>query len=145
MSLPLNHIMGSDYHGLSPGEALALYMKAHETSSQESTTELPVFYRNLEQALNERRNTSSFISFLPRADSLIDFCSNDVLSFNSSGRLRAEFLAELARHPEFSTGAGSSRALCGNEPYVEQLEAEIAAFHGAEAGHLGMVPARKIE
>lgn len=64
----------------------------------------------------------------------IDFASNDIFSWNASGALRAEFLAELAKHPDFCTGAGGSRLLDGNYPYIEDVEQEIAAFHGAEAG-----------
>ncbi|KAI2607022.1 putative aminotransferase [Hypoxylon fragiforme] len=63
----------------------------------------------------------------------IDFCSNDLLSLGSTGRLRAEFLEELARNPNFLLYAGGSRLMDGNYDYIEQVEQEIADFHGSEA------------
>ncbi|XXG99239.1 Alcohol acetyltransferase [Hypoxylon texense] len=75
---------------------------------------LPTFYRNLEEALNHHTH------------------SGDVLSLGTSGAQRAEFLAELARHPNFTPGSGGARLMDGNYSYLEQTERTIAQFHGAE-------------
>lgn len=64
----------------------------------------------------------------------VDFCSNDILSLGSSGLLRLEFMQELTRYPEFLPGSGGSRLMDGNYTYLEQVEQEIANFHGAEMG-----------
>ncbi|RYC65395.1 hypothetical protein CHU98_g805 [Xylaria longipes] len=49
-----------------------------------------------------------------------------------SGQIREAFLAELARHPDFNLYSGGVRMLDGNYTYIEQVEREIAQFHGAE-------------
>ena len=95
----------------------------------------PVFYQNLEEALDGRRAEHNCF-FLRRREGTIDFSSNDWLSLSSSGLLRETFLAELARHPEFSLGSTGSRLLDGNNSYIEALEQDIAKFHGAETSIL---------
>lgn len=64
----------------------------------------------------------------------VDFSSNETLSLGASGVLRADSARELDRHPDIPPGAGSSRVMAGNYAYLEQVEAEIVHFHGAEAG-----------
>ncbi|KAI0468002.1 putative aminotransferase [Xylaria cf. heliscus] len=96
----------------------------------------PTFYRNLEEALDCRR--ADHAMFTPnisawKAGNGVDFCSTDLLSLGSSGQIREAFLAELARHPDFNLYSGGVRMLDGNYTYIEQVEREIAAFHGAEA------------
>ncbi|KAI8944852.1 putative aminotransferase [Xylaria longipes] len=49
-----------------------------------------------------------------------------------SGQIREAFLAELVRHPDFNLYSGGVRMLDGNYTYIEQVEREIAQFHGAE-------------
>ena len=67
----------------------------------------------------------------------VDLSSNDFLSLSTSPRLRAAFLAELARGGrEFPLGSGGSRLLDGNSEYANGLERELAAFHGAPAALL---------
>lgn len=100
-----------------------------------SMKDAPVFYRNLEEELDKRRADQAFNSLKTRRD-IIDFSSNDILSLSSSGLLRKAFLEELAKHPEFATGSTGSRLLDGNNPYIEQVEKEIAEFHGAESALL---------
>ncbi|KAJ5007894.1 hypothetical protein K4K48_009656 [Colletotrichum sp. SAR 10_66] len=90
-----------------------------------------VFYRNLEEALDMRRSQHNLITLRKRKDN-IDFSSNDFLSLATSGQLREAFLEELHRHPNFTVGSTGSRLLDGNSDYFEDLEDEIAAFHGAE-------------
>jgi 8-amino-7-oxononanoate synthase len=91
----------------------------------------PTFYRNLEEALDMRRTEHNLITLRKRKESY-DFSSNDFLSLASSGLLRMAFFEELARHPGFQLGSTGSRLLDGNNDYIENLEREIAAFHGSE-------------
>jgi 8-amino-7-oxononanoate synthase len=65
-----------------------------------------------------------------------DFCSGDILSLTKSPVRRAEFLAELARYPDFPMGSSGVRLMDGNSKYLEQAERYIAEFHGAEDGLL---------
>ncbi|GFF35666.1 8-amino-7-oxononanoate synthase [Aspergillus udagawae] len=95
----------------------------------------PTFYRNLEEALDVRRSTQSLMTrgqSTWKTGDAIDFCSNDLLSLGLTGELRREFLAELARHPDFSLHSGGSRVMGGNYDYIEEVEQEIADFLGAE-------------
>jgi len=59
-----------------------------------------------------------------------DFSSNDYLGFAGSTRLATAVTAALQRG--VPVGAGGSRLLRGNHPEHEALEAEGAAFFGAE-------------
>ncbi len=60
----------------------------------------------------------------------VDFTSNDYLALAASARLRAAVADALERG--VPVGAGGSRLLRGNHPEHERLEAEAAAFFGAE-------------
>ena len=64
----------------------------------------------------------------PRAG--IDFASNDYLGLASSPALRVAAQDALARG--VAVGSGGSRLLRGNHPEHEALEAEAAAFFGAQ-------------
>ncbi|KAH7372243.1 putative aminotransferase [Pyrenochaeta sp. MPI-SDFR-AT-0127] len=95
----------------------------------------PTFYRNLEEALDIRRADHAMFTRTKSAWKLgmaIDFCSNDLLSLGRTGQIRKEFLEELARNPDFALYAGGSRLMDGNYDYIEEVEQEIADFHGAE-------------
>ncbi|MCV6598029.1 MAG: 8-amino-7-oxononanoate synthase [Mangrovicoccus sp.] len=61
----------------------------------------------------------------------LDFASNDYLGLADGPELRAAAQDALARGVPM--GAGGSRLLRGNHPEHEALEAEAAAFFGAEA------------
>lgn len=61
----------------------------------------------------------------------LDFASNDYLGLAGSALLRDAAVEALAR--DVPPGAGGSRLLRGNHPEHEALEAEAAAFFGAEA------------
>ena len=61
----------------------------------------------------------------------VDFASNDYLALGQSGRIAAAVAAALARG--VAVGSGGSRLLRGNDPEHILLEAEAAAFFGAEA------------
>lgn len=58
------------------------------------------------------------------------------MGLSRSDARRAEFHAEVARHPDFSIGSNGVRLMDGNSKYLEQAEKDIAAFHGAEDGLL---------
>lgn len=60
----------------------------------------------------------------------IDFTSNDYLALAEAPRLKAAVSNALGRG--VPVGAGGSRLLRGNHPEHEALEAEAAAFFGAE-------------
>lgn len=65
---------------------------------------------------------------------LVDFCSNDYLGFASDPAFR-QILKQLAiDFADDNTGATGSRLLAGNTHLAEEVEAEIAAIHRAEAG-----------
>ena len=68
-------------------------------------------------------------SLRPRAG--IDFASNDYLGLAAAPRLARAVEAAIARGVPL--GSGGSRLLRGNDPEHEALEAEAAAFFGAEA------------
>lgn len=95
------------------------------------------FYRNLEEAIDVRRETQMVYSLVDvdhQRRNTVDFSSNDLLSLGSNGIMAAEYLAELSRHPGFPTTSGGSRIVDGSYAYLEAAEKEIAAFHGYEAG-----------
>ena len=97
------------------------------------------FYKNLEGALDVRRADHAFYAqLIPpwRSGSCADFSSNDLLSFGTVGAIRKAFLKELAEHPDFNLYAGGARLTGGNYEYIEQVEQEIAEFHGVETALL---------
>jgi 8-amino-7-oxononanoate synthase len=76
--------------------------------------------------LEERKQQSLFRS-LRTPKNLTDFCSNDYLGFSKKIKQNSEIYS-------FPSGATGSRLLAGNTQFIEDLEQEIADFHGAEAG-----------
>ncbi len=82
--------------------------------------------RHLFNILEERKQQSLFRS-LRTSNKRIDFCSNDYLGFSQKIKENSEIYG-------FPSGATGSRLLAGNTQFVEDLEQEIADFHGAEAG-----------
>ncbi len=82
--------------------------------------------RHLFNILEERKQQSLFRS-LRTSNKRIDFCSNDYLGFSQKIKENSEIYS-------FPSGATGSRLLAGNTQFVEDLEQEIADFHGAEAG-----------
>jgi 8-amino-7-oxononanoate synthase len=74
-----------------------------------------------------------------RCGGLIDFASNDYLGLGRSGVLLSAVKGEWEKGLGAGhTGLGStgSRLLTGNSSYAEELEGQIAAFHGYEASLL---------
>ena len=101
------------------------------------TKALPVFYRNLEEALDTKRASHTFYTIAQnnwQTNAAVDLCSGDIRGLGASSARRDEFTAELARHPEFRTGSSGVRLMDGDYTYLEQVELQLAAFHGAEAG-----------
>ncbi|KAI1110620.1 8-amino-7-oxononanoate synthase [Nemania sp. NC0429] len=97
----------------------------------------PAFYQNLERVLDKRRETQSLMGLKPRWDEKVaDFTTCDFLSLSRSGRVRERFLAELESHPGFDLSASGSRIQYGNYDYLNQVEREIAEFHGAEGVYM---------
>ena len=82
--------------------------------------------RHLSEILQQRKQQSLFRN-LRTKENLVDFCSNDYLGFSQKVKLNSEIYS-------FSSGATGSRLLAGNTQFIEDLEQEIADFHGAEAG-----------
>lgn len=102
-----------------------------------STKARAPFYRNLEEAIDQRRAAHSARCIVEndwQTGDQVDFASNDILSWNATGVLRAEFLKQLEQHPDFAVGSGGSRLLDGQYSYIEDTERSIAKFHAAETG-----------
>ncbi|SEP12228.1 8-amino-7-oxononanoate synthase [Mucilaginibacter sp. OK283] len=90
---------------------------------------------HLKKKLDERKEAGIYRSLKPE-NSLVDFCSNDYLGFARSPVLKERIKAELDNNPLSLNGSTGSRLLSGNSQYAEDLELEIAGFHGFEAGLL---------
>ena len=90
-------------------------------------------------ALLESRKSRQMLRSLepapPRDVPLVDFSSNDYLSFGRSKRLKESYLKALAALPS-PYGPPSSRLLDGNSSYHLALEAQLATFFRADAGLL---------
>lgn len=87
------------------------------------------------QELLDQRKAASLYRYLQMNEGLIDFCSNDYLSFARSQSIkeRVNLSTDANNHLSGSTG---SRSISGNTAYAEQLEHFLASFHHAEAGLL---------
>ncbi|KAL1303161.1 hypothetical protein AAFC00_006588 [Neodothiora populina] len=93
--------------------------------------------RVLFATLERRRQQSTLRRLTTYPPGSIDFSTNDFLSLAQSPALRKAFLGELNTQPaQSASGSGGSRLLDGNSTYAEQLERDIAAFHGALDGLL---------
>ncbi|KAI8937482.1 hypothetical protein NX059_005200 [Plenodomus lindquistii] len=91
--------------------------------------------RQLQDLLEKRRRNSTLRNLTLPQPNHIDFSSNDFLSLSISPQLKSLYLEELQK-TNLPLGSGGSRLLDGNSIYAEELEQEIAKFHGAEAGLL---------
>lgn len=113
---------------------LSDWMKGHQLQAP-ALQDAPSFYRNIEEKLDVRRANHSFWSDTWKDRDALDFSSNDTLSLGAGGALRAEFLQELSKHPTANFASGGARSLPdGRYAYLEEVEQEVAAFHGAEHG-----------
>ena len=86
----------------------------------------------LEQRLH-RRGIQGNLRELQLRSKLIDFSSNDYLGLANSPDLFKGFQDELVVNKLGSTG---SRLLTGNSTYAEELERQVAAFHGYKSALL---------
>ncbi|KAL1970192.1 hypothetical protein VTN77DRAFT_5352 [Rasamsonia byssochlamydoides] len=119
---------------MSAAAALSAWIKNQKLKAP-GMKDAPTFYRNLEEALDVRRSDHGMFTRTKSAwkvGQAVDVCSNDLLSLGSTGQIRTAFLEELARHPDFALYSGGSRLMDGNYDYIEEVEQEIADFHGAE-------------
>lgn len=105
------------------------------------TSQTPSLEHTLRLQLLDRKSRSQFRSLSTFPPNSIDFSSNSYLSLSTNLRVREAYLSYLKQyssrnpfHPLF--GAGGSRLLDGNSCFAEDLEKEIAAYHGAESGLL---------
>lgn len=89
----------------------------------------------LQELLDRRRTNATLRNLTLPFPNQTDFSSNDFLSLSNSPQLKSAYLQELQRI-DLPLGSGGSRLLDGNSTYAEQLEQEIANFHGATAGLL---------
>lgn len=90
----------------------------------------------LTNRLNQRKQDGNYRLLKSEANTLIDFASNDYLGFAHSPLLKQYIASELASHNEYLNGSTGSRLLTGNTQYAENLEFQLANYHGFEAGLL---------
>ena len=86
------------------------------------------------EALDKRKQDSLFRSLIVN-EGMIDFCSNDYLSFARCEKIKKDVQNQLKDFPSLN-GSTGSRSISGNTAFAEALEKEIAAFHHAQAGLL---------
>ncbi|USP78499.1 uncharacterized protein yc1106_05773 [Curvularia clavata] len=91
--------------------------------------------QTLRRLLDRRRTQSTLRNLTLPKPGQVDFSSNDFLSLSTSPLLKSAYLDELQK-ASLPLGSGGSRLLDGNSAYAEELEHDIAAFHGAETGLL---------
>ena len=100
-------------------------------------TKMSNLEKTLQSHLDRRRASSTLRNLTISPPHSVDFSSNDFLSLATSSALRSAYLKELQHGaPSSHLGSGGSRLLDGNSRYAEDLECDIAAFHGAPAGLL---------
>jgi 8-amino-7-oxononanoate synthase len=87
------------------------------------------------QEILDKRKQESLFRFLQVNEGLIDFCSNDYLSFARSEKIKEQAKKYSYQFAHLS-GATGSRSISGNTAYAEELEKFIAKFHNAETGLL---------
>jgi len=100
-------------------------------------------YDVLNEALEQRKKESLYRSLRVNddfasdfaSDKLIDFCSNDYLSFARSEKIKQKVRAFFQKE-FYANGSTGSRCISGNTLLAENLEQQIAAFHNAEAALL---------
>ncbi|CAK7223899.1 hypothetical protein SEUCBS140593_005389 [Sporothrix eucalyptigena] len=89
----------------------------------------------MRSALASRARKSALRALTVVQPTSVDFSSNDFLSLATSVELHSAFVEILRTGPP-RLGSGGSRLLDGNSDDATTLEADIASFHGAEAGCL---------
>ncbi len=88
----------------------------------------------IEHSLQNRLKDDS-LRELSANTSLKDFYSNDYLGFASSGKLK-KLIFDAIDEGLYRNGSGGSRLIAGNDLFTEELEDEIARYHGSESAIL---------
>ncbi|RBL89410.1 aminotransferase class I/II-fold pyridoxal phosphate-dependent enzyme [Chitinophaga flava] len=83
------------------------------------------------QPLRQRREQHAFRE-LRLQGNLIDFCSNDYLGLARSAALQEKVHMLMQERPA-AHGSTGSRLLAGNYQWINDVEADLAAFHQADA------------
>lgn len=91
--------------------------------------------RQLQQQLDKRCQVSKLRQLKPSPPGSVDFSSNDFLSLSTNPAFRQDFLSSLSCY-NLGVGSTGSRLLDGNSHFAEQLERDIAVFHGGESALL---------
>ncbi|MDB4655667.1 aminotransferase class I/II-fold pyridoxal phosphate-dependent enzyme [Flavobacteriales bacterium] len=81
--------------------------------------------------LAQRKEQGTFRS-LKTVEGQIDFTSNDYLGFARSKELKRRISETEKEFSETGVGSTGSRLLTGNSKLAEQVEQQVAAFHGSE-------------
>jgi 8-amino-7-oxononanoate synthase len=81
--------------------------------------------------LAQRKKQGTFRN-LKTVEGQIDFTSNDYLGFARSKELKKRISEAEKQFSETGVGSTGSRLLTGNSKLAEQVEQQIAAFHGSE-------------
>lgn len=87
------------------------------------------------QEILDKRKEASMYRFLQVNERMVDFCSNDYLSFARSEKIKQR-VKQLDAETKHLSGSTGSRSISGNTAYAEELEQFLAHFHSAEAGLL---------
>ncbi len=103
-------------------------MSMHNTSLHAACTNIN---DTLQEVLDQRKEQSLFRS-LQVNNGLIDFCSNDYISFARSTKMQ-EQTKQIVDTMQCFSGSTGSRSISGNTKFAEELEQFIATFHHAEA------------
>ncbi len=85
--------------------------------------------------LAQRKEQGTFRS-LKTVEGQIDFTSNDYLGFARSVELKKRISEAENEFSEAGVGSTGSRLLTGNSKLAEQVEKQIASFHGSETALL---------
>lgn len=89
------------------------------------------------QATLDRRQQKGRLRRLTlAAPDAVDFSSNGYLSLSTNPQVKQKYTELLQSHSTLALGSGGSRLLDGNSIFAEQLERDVATFHGAPAGLL---------
>lgn len=88
----------------------------------------------LQEILNKRKEEYLYRSLQLNAE-LIDFCSNDYLSFARSEKIK-ERVKKVLDFGSYLSGSTGSRSISGNTFFAEELEKQLALFHNTEAALL---------
>lgn len=92
-------------------------------------------YQFLTQQLDKRKQQGNCRE-LKDLRGRIDFASNDYLGFARCEKFKDSLITNWKEHPYPFFGATGSRLLTGHRHFIDELEASIADFHGAETGLL---------